>query len=73
MKSKTRGWPPERRKRQAEIIRETKPWTKSTGPKTEEGKEKVKMNAYKHGWRGAKVREFEALLRAQNQFIKSLC
>lgn len=35
----TKGaWTPERRARQAEIIAKTKPWEKSTGPRTPEGK-----------------------------------
>ena len=35
----TKGaWTPERRARQAERIRQTKPWEKSTGPRTIEGK-----------------------------------
>ena len=32
------GWTPERRARQAELIRQWRPWEKSTGPKTEAGK-----------------------------------
>ncbi|MDA8416482.1 MAG: hypothetical protein M0Z78_05340 [Betaproteobacteria bacterium] len=32
------GWTPERRARQAELIRTWKPWTRSTGPQTPEGK-----------------------------------
>ena len=31
------GWTPERRARQAELIRTWKPWTRSTGPRTAEG------------------------------------
>lgn len=31
-------WSPERRARAAEVMRRTKPWLKSTGPRTEEGK-----------------------------------
>ena len=46
------GWTPERRKRQAEMIRNWKPWEHSTGPKTPEGKEACKLNAEKHGMRG---------------------
>ena len=41
--------PEERRKRRSEVARRTKPWLKSTGPKTEAGKKKVSQNAYKHG------------------------
>ena len=33
------GWTPERRKRQAEMIKNWKPWEQSTGPTTPEGKE----------------------------------
>ena len=33
-----KGWPPERRARQAERIRLWRPWCESTGPKTDIGK-----------------------------------
>ncbi len=49
MPSITRGWPPERRREQAERLRKATPWKKSTGPKTAQGKENVKYNALKHG------------------------
>ena len=39
------AWTPERRARQAEIIRRTKPWESSTGPKTEVGKAASSQNA----------------------------
>lgn len=39
------GWTEERRKKQAEAIRRWKPWEKSTGPRTEAGKSRCKMNA----------------------------
>jgi hypothetical protein len=39
-------WTDERRQRQREVINKHKPWTKSTGPKTKEGKAKVARNAY---------------------------
>lgn len=45
------GWTPERRARQAELIRLWRPWEKSTGPKTAEGKAKISQNAYKGGER----------------------
>ncbi len=32
------GWTPERRARQAALIRSWKPWERSTGPRTEDGK-----------------------------------
>ena len=49
------GWTQERRLKQSEVIRNWKPWEKSTGAKTAEGKEKSKMNAYKHGARSFKI------------------
>lgn len=44
------AWTAERRSRQAEMIRLTKPWEKSTGPRTEAGKAKVSRNAYAGDW-----------------------
>ena len=43
------GWTPERRARQAELIHHWKPWERSTGPRTPEGKARVAKNAYKGG------------------------
>jgi hypothetical protein len=45
------GWTPERRARQAELIRSWKPWERSTGPRTAEGKGLVARNAWKGGYR----------------------
>jgi len=39
------GWTPERRARQSELIRQWRPWEKSTGPKTEAGKAVASKNA----------------------------
>lgn len=40
-------WTSEARKRQSQLIQKWKPWEHSTGPKTAEGKEISKMNAFK--------------------------
>lgn len=41
----TAAWTPERRARQADRIRQTRPWRHSTGPKTSAGKKKSSQNA----------------------------
>ena len=41
------GWTPERRARQAQLIRRWRPWEQSTGPKTAESKAKSSRNADK--------------------------
>ena len=43
------GWTPERRARQAQLIRNWQPWSRSTGPTTLEGKERSSQNAFVHG------------------------
>lgn len=43
------GWTPERKARQAELIRIWKPWLRSTGPRTDEGKARAARNAFKNG------------------------
>ena len=56
------GWTEERRARQAAEIRRWKPWEKSTGPKTPEGKARVARNAYTGG-RREELRQLSRLLR----------
>jgi hypothetical protein len=46
-------WTQEQRDRQAELIRTSKIWERSTGPRTELGKAVVARNALKHGMRSA--------------------
>ena len=59
------GWTLERRRKHSEAIRKWKPWERSTGPKSEEGKGRVSLNAFKHGMRSAEIREIEAVLAEQ--------
>ena len=63
------GWTQERRARQAELIRQWRPWEKSTGPKTAEGKTVVSQNAYKGGWREV-LRVLAGVLREQEKVIE---
>jgi len=56
------GWSPERRARQAVLIRSWAPWQRSTGPKTEAGKLRCSQNALKHGFRSrATIREYQRI------------
>lgn len=45
------GWSEERRRAQADAIRAWRPWERSTGPRTIEGKARVSRNAWKGGLR----------------------
>lgn len=60
-------WSPERRAKQAELIRNTKPWLKSTGPRTEDGKTRSAANALMHGFRS---RTFAERVREERQLIR---
>ena len=65
MTQNAKGWPPERRKAQAERIRQQQPWTRSTGPRTEAGKTRAALNATTHGMTGTSAQELRDALRAQ--------
>ena len=56
------SWTAERRKRQAELIQNWRPWDKSTGPITPEGKDTVSKNPWKGGQR-EQLRELARMLR----------
>ena len=62
-RSNNNGWTPERRARQAALMRRLKPWMSSTGPKTDEGKGKSKANATKHGGRSNSMSRLRRVLR----------
>ena len=55
-------WTPEARLKQAERIRQWSPWSKSTGPRSEEGKNRSKTNAWKGGVRW-QVRGYAEIIR----------
>lgn len=55
-------WTAERRARHAELIRTWRPWERSTGPKTEEGKSRSKNNRYR-GAERPRLRELMRYLR----------
>lgn len=68
------GWTEERRARQAKLIRSWKPWEWSTGPNTEEGKERSAHNAIKHGMRSAEwttyQKQVNTLMREYLDIVK---
>lgn len=55
-------WSNERRAKQAERIREWRPWDRATGPRTDVGKARSSKNAFRGNTR-ALLRELAKLLR----------
>ena len=64
-------WTPERRARQAELIRQWMPWAKSTGPKSLEGKQRVSKNAWTGGHR-QQMRELTKVVNAEVEQARDL-
>ena len=62
-------WTDEARRKQSERIRQTRPWDKSTGPRSHAGKARTRLNAVKHGYRSADMDLIRALLRSNKQFL----
>ncbi len=60
------GWTPERKARQAELIQSWKPWAKSTGPRSLEGRLLVAKNA----WRGGHRQMLRELARAVGDEVR---
>ncbi len=52
------------------MIRKHRPWEKSSGPKTDQGKARAKMNAFKHGMRDYQSRRLREGLKHQQEFVK---
>jgi hypothetical protein len=58
-----RNWTAEERQRQRELIQSWKPWTKSTGAKTHEGKKRSSQNAFKTG-KSIEIRKLTKILNS---------
>lgn len=57
------GWNDERKLKARDAIHRWRPWEKATGPKTQEGKCAVSMNALKHGMRSQAAQDERRALR----------
>ena len=68
----TRIWTQEQRERLAALIRHAKPWLKSTGPRTPQGKIIAARNSMKHGLYSKAAKEFHALMRRHSRFLASV-
>lgn len=69
-----RKWTAEQRKEQSQKIRQWQPWTKSTGPKTQEGKRTSSRNAFKNAWR-PRLRELSRMVKQEmkvSNYLKKL-
>jgi hypothetical protein len=67
-----RQWTPAQRATAALRASQQKPWLHSTGPRTDAGKSRAKINAYKHGLHSELTRKFKRLLREQSRFVREI-
>lgn len=69
------GWTEEKRQAMRDRINQTKPWLKSTGAKTPEGKAMSSQNAFKGGLH-ARIKslniEMKAMLKEQKEALQRI-
>ncbi len=61
-----RNWTPEQRQQQREAIQRWKPWNRSTGPQSAEGKAAASRNAFT----GGKLVKLREMIKAVNQALR---
>lgn len=66
-----RLWTPEQRERQREAIAKWKPWERSTGPSSPEGKARVSRNGWKGGTR-TMFRDLARELRRHHEVLDTI-
>lgn len=66
-----RQWTTQEREKQRRLINEVRPWERSTGPRTTEGKQNSARNAYKGGLRPL-LRESARVLQEQQRTLQEL-
>ena len=67
------SWTPERRARQAALIRTWKPWQQATGPRTPDGKATTSRNADKgKGEQWQMLRELSRMVNAEVKASRDL-
>jgi hypothetical protein len=74
--SRANGWTPERRARQSAAIAAWRPWERSTGPKTPEGKARSSRNADRGGQRGklrTELRYFREVIQELDEEQREGC
>ncbi len=62
---------PEHRELRAQLIRQWSPWEKSTGPKSQEGKQKSAKRGFKGNHRGL-LRDLRKLLKSQAMSLEEV-
>jgi hypothetical protein len=62
-KTYKKGWNEERARQARVLIYQSKPWEKSTGPRTPEGKAICRNNSFRHGRRSKTMRFVSLVLQ----------